>query len=216
MSGCVRPFDRQPSQTSDGAAWPPESGPKNSTRNKNRNHVLLLSVRVCHRCCLGISQTILKAIVISARESAPDGRFHSNVANGRWQAQGTERIGPKLEAPTAEASIEHRDQGIDEQPIQIVEKRKDERDARKAAKERENELREEMRQAAIAKKERRLENERRRAENEFKNAQNYAQNLSRNADTKMKAMSKKQLRQIKKTRMNSKTGVVEYVSAYAK
>lgn len=96
------------------------------------------------------------------------------------------------------------------------EKRKAERDARKAAKERENELREEMRQAAIAKKERRLENERRRAENEFKNAQKYAQNLGRNADTKMKAMSKKQLRQIKKTRMNSKTGVVEYVSAYAK
>lgn len=95
-------------------------------------------------------------------------------------------------------------------------KRKAEREARKAAKERENELREEMRQAAIAKKERRLENERRRAENEFKNAQKFAQNLGRNADTKMKAMSKKQLRQIKKTRMNSKTGVVEYVSPYAK
>ena len=95
-------------------------------------------------------------------------------------------------------------------------KRRAEREARKAAKERENELREEMRQAAIAKKERRLENERRRAENEFNNAQKFAQNLGRNADTKMKAMSKKQLRQIKKTRMNSKTGVVEYVSPYAK
>uniref|UniRef100_A0A7S0FS04 Coiled-coil domain-containing protein 86 n=1 Tax=Minutocellus polymorphus TaxID=265543 RepID=A0A7S0FS04_9STRA len=96
------------------------------------------------------------------------------------------------------------------------EKRKAEREAQKAAKEREKELREEMRQAAIAKKERRLENERRRAENEFKNAQKFAQNLGRHADTKMKAMSKKQLRQIKKTRMNNKTGVVEYVSPYAK
>ena len=95
-------------------------------------------------------------------------------------------------------------------------KRRAEREARKAAKERETELRDEMRQAAIAKKERRLENERRRAENEFNNAQKFAQNLGRNADTKMKAMSKKQLRQIKKTRMNSKTGVVEYVSPYAK
>ena len=33
---------------------------------------------------------------------------------------------------------------------------------------------------------------------------------------KMKAMNKKQLRQIKKTRMNTKTGVLEYVPAYAK
>ena len=34
--------------------------------------------------------------------------------------------------------------------------------------------------------------------------------------SKMKAMSKKQLRMIKKTRMNNKTGVVELVDAYAK
>mmetsp|Transcript_22494 Transcript_22494/g.48845 ORF Transcript_22494/g.48845 Transcript_22494/m.48845 type:complete len:171 (+) Transcript_22494:241-753(+) len=96
------------------------------------------------------------------------------------------------------------------------ERRKTEREAKKVAQEREKELRERSRQVAIEKKERRLENERRRAENEYKNAQKFAQNLGRNADLKMKAMSKKQLRQIKKTRMNSKTGVVEYVSAYAK
>jgi hypothetical protein len=32
----------------------------------------------------------------------------------------------------------------------------------------------------------------------------------------LKGMSKRQLRQIKKSRVNSKTGVVEYVPAYAK
>ena len=78
-------------------------------------------------------------------------------------------------------------------------------------------MREERRQAKILKKERRLENERRRAENEFKNAQKSAKalNTGRLRST-LKSMSKKQLRQIKKTRMNSKTGVVEYVSAYAR
>lgn len=83
--------------------------------------------------------------------------------------------------------------------------------------EREKEIKEEGRKFAIEKKERRLENERRRAENEFKHASSSAQTL--NFDTaghKMKAMNKKQLRMIKKTRMNTKTGIVEYVPAYAK
>jgi len=70
--------------------------------------------------------------------------------------------------------------------------------------------------ANIEKKERRLENERRRMENEFKVASRSAQRLGKNADVKLKAMNKKQLRQIKKTRMNTKTGTIEYVSAYAK
>mmetsp|Transcript_102 Transcript_102/g.174 ORF Transcript_102/g.174 Transcript_102/m.174 type:complete len:181 (-) Transcript_102:372-914(-) len=96
------------------------------------------------------------------------------------------------------------------------EKKTEERKARKAVMERQKEMKEEKRQAAIAKKERRLENERRRAENEFKNAQKGSQRLGKNADLKMKAMNKKQLRQIKKTRMNVKTGAVEYVSPYAK
>lgn len=95
--------------------------------------------------------------------------------------------------------------------------RQQERLARKEATELQSELREERRQGKLLKKERRLENERRRAENEFKEAQKSVKllNTGRLKST-MKAMSKKQLRQIKKTRMNSKTGVVEYVSAYAK
>lgn len=87
---------------------------------------------------------------------------------------------------------------------------------RKLLLEREKDMKENRKREALEKKERRLENERRRAENEFKNASHSAMRLGKNADFKLKAMSKKQLRQIKKTRMNNKTGVVEYVPAYAK
>ena len=97
------------------------------------------------------------------------------------------------------------------------ERRQQEKQARKEALELQAELREERRQAKVQKKERQLENERRRAENEFKNAQKFAKelNVGRLSHT-LKAMSKKQLRQIKKTRLNTKTGVVEYVPAYSK
>lgn len=88
---------------------------------------------------------------------------------------------------------------------------------RKQNLEMQQELREERRQEKIMKRERREENERRRAENEFKQASLAAQTLNQNKiGVTLKALSKKQLRQIKKTRMNPKTGVVEYVSAYAK
>lgn len=95
--------------------------------------------------------------------------------------------------------------------------RQQERSARKEALELQTELREERRQAKIQKKERRLENERRRAENEYKQAQKSSKVLNTGKlRSTLKAMSKKQLRQIKKTRMNTKTGVIEYVPAYAK
>jgi hypothetical protein len=71
--------------------------------------------------------------------------------------------------------------------------------------------------AIAEKKERKLEQEKRRAENEFQQQQRSAQTLNlKRVGTTLKALSKKQLRQIKKTRMNTKTGVVEYVPAYAK
>lgn len=97
------------------------------------------------------------------------------------------------------------------------EERSQSRLARKEAMELQGELREERRQSKISKKARRLENETRRAENQFKTQKQWAQtlNLSK-VGSKLKAMSKKQLRQIKKTRLNTKTGVVEYVPAYAK
>jgi hypothetical protein len=97
------------------------------------------------------------------------------------------------------------------------EQRSQEKLARKEALEMQSELREERRQGKNLKKERRLENEKRRAENEFKHSQKSARalNLGKLSST-IKAFSKKQLRQIKKTRVNNKTGVVEYVPAYAK
>lgn len=68
-----------------------------------------------------------------------------------------------------------------------------------------------------SKRERRLENEKRRMENEYDNAKKSMQKLNVNKlGTTMRAMNKKQLRQIKKSRMNSKTGVVEFVGAYEK
>lgn len=97
------------------------------------------------------------------------------------------------------------------------EERLQEKNLRKESLELQGELREERRQGKVLKKERRLENQKRRAENEFKTAQKTAKslNLGKLSST-LKAMSKKQLRQVKKTRLNPKTGVVEYVPVYTK
>jgi rRNA-processing protein CGR1 len=76
---------------------------------------------------------------------------------------------------------------------------------------------EERIQAKRDKRGRRLENERRRMENEYNNAKKSTQVLNhKKLSNTMKKMNKKQLRQIKKTRMNTKTGVVEFVGAYEK
>jgi len=67
------------------------------------------------------------------------------------------------------------------------------------------------------KRERRLENEKRRMENEYNHAKSSMQTLNtKRLGNTMRAMNKKQLRQIKKSRMNTKTGVVEFVGAYDK
>lgn len=101
--------------------------------------------------------------------------------------------------------------------VKSWETRQGEKINKQESKELQTDLREERRQGKIAKRERKLENEKRRAENEYKNAQKSVQTLNYNkVGSTMKAMSKKQLRQIKKTRMNTKTGVIEYVSAFAK
>jgi hypothetical protein len=62
---------------------------------------------------------------------------------------------------------------------------------------------------------RKEEQEKRRQENEYKAMQLQTMNTA-HLGNKMKAMSKKQLRMVKKTRMNSKTGVVELVGAFEK
>ena len=92
-----------------------------------------------------------------------------------------------------------------------------EKEKRRIAQQKQKEMQEETRRLKVEKKERRLENEKRRAENEFKNASRHAQKMNLNTiGHKLKTMNKKQLRQIKKTRMNTKTGVLEYVPAYSK
>ena len=97
------------------------------------------------------------------------------------------------------------------------EQRKAEKLRRKETMEMQKQLQEERVQGLRDKKERRLENERRRAENEYESAKKSAQHLNTTKlKSTMKAMSKKQLRQIKKTRINNKTGVIEYVPAYSK
>lgn len=101
--------------------------------------------------------------------------------------------------------------------VKSWEQKKAEKLARQQAIELQRELSEKKRLEIVQKKERRLENERRRQENEFKAAQQSAQRLNAGkVGITLKAMSKKQLRQVKKTRLNTKTGAVEYVPAYSK
>ena len=72
----------------------------------------------------------------------------------------------------------------------------------------EAQMRDATKQAILEKKARREENQRRRMENEFKNSSYQSLNAE-----KIKGMSKKQLRQVKKTVMN-KNGQVELVGLY--
>jgi predicted RNase H-like nuclease (RuvC/YqgF family) len=81
------------------------------------------------------------------------------------------------------------------------------------------EMEDSKRQEAIDKKQRKLENEKRRQENELRNLERSGAIQALNHDRvgrTLKAMNKKQLRHIKKSRVNTKTGIVEFVPAYAK
>jgi len=142
--------------------------------------------------------TELKPLV----DNKPKGR---NVSGRTWKV----RAQPRASSLVTSISLNRVSKGW--------EKKQAEKAQLKAVQELEKELKDATKKAIIEKKERRLEQEKRRAENEFKNAQNLAQTLNhKNMHLKLKAMNKKQLRQIKKTRMNVKTGAVEFVPAYAK
>ena len=82
-------------------------------------------------------------------------------------------------------------------------------------KEMEMEVRQATLDAKLEKKARRDAQEKRRAENQQKSLITQRLNLKK-VDTKLRAMSKKQLRMIKKTKLNAKTGVVELVPAFEK
>lgn len=81
--------------------------------------------------------------------------------------------------------------------------------AKKSAQELTKRMKDEQQAEIDAAKAKRAEKRKRKAENEFKNMQ--AQTLSAKA---LKRMTKKQLRQVKKTRVN-KDGVVEVVPAFS-
>eukprot|EP00934_Nitzschia_sp_Nitz4_P005734 Nitzschia sp. Nitz4//scaffold111_size72815//4234//4740//NITZ4_005775-RA/size72815-processed-gene-0.45-mRNA-1//1//CDS//3329533135//5724//frame0 len=147
-------------------------------------------------------KTVMRGDIIKMSLEVPSkGR---NVSGRSWKIRPQKRASTLIKTKTNNMT-------------KTFEQRKQEKIARKEALELQSELREERRQEKVQKKERRLENERRRAENEYKQAQKTAKNLNiGKLPSTLKAMSKKQLRQIKKTRLNPKTGVVEYVPAYSK
>mmetsp|Transcript_5518 Transcript_5518/g.7294 ORF Transcript_5518/g.7294 Transcript_5518/m.7294 type:complete len:166 (+) Transcript_5518:96-593(+) len=141
-------------------------------------------------------------IIINEATNEPKGR---TVSGRTWKRRVQKRASSLITSNAANAKSKS------------WEKKQMERKLRQQLKEKEAEMKEAKRAAILAKKERRLENEKNRMENEFKLAQRQAQKLNLNkVGTTMKALNKKQLRMIKKTRMNTKTGVVEYVPAYAK
>jgi hypothetical protein len=97
--------------------------------------------------------------------------------------------------------------------------RQAERECRRETVRVQKEMEDAKRQEAIDKKQRKLENEKRRQENELKNLERSGAIQALNHDRvgrTLKAMNKKQLRHIKKSRVNTKTGIVEFVPAYAK
>lgn len=81
--------------------------------------------------------------------------------------------------------------------------------AQRTVKEMQDAMKQSKKEEVAARRERRLEKARRRAEGEMRAAQ--VQVLD---PAKLKKMNKKQLRGVKKTRVNAQTGVVEFVGAY--
>jgi hypothetical protein len=136
-----------------------------------------------------------KAISSAILGSIPDGMPKSGRV---WKAKQTSRT-----------STQKR-QGVLSHLQSTLEKRRKEKQDRDKVKALERAMKEETIAKREDEKTQREERQKRRMENEFKSSK--YQNI--NAE-KMKTMNKKQLRMIKKTRMN-KNGVVELVDAYAK
>jgi hypothetical protein len=150
------------------------------------------------------TKSILTGDVVKLVSVDRDMERGRNVSGRKWKVRPQKRASSLIKT-------------IVNNQVSTYEARQALKQSRKDVLELQTELREERRQGKIAKKERNLENEKRRAENEFKQAQMAAQTLNATkVGLTLKALSKKQLRQIKKTRLNTKTGVVEYVGAYAK
>ena len=146
--------------------------------------------------------TVIGKIEIASAK--PDVTRGANVSGRNWKKVATKRT-----SSLRKTAVNNQTKSWEE--------RRAEKLKRKEILELQKQLQEERVQKLRDKKERRLENEKRRAENEYENAKKSAQSLnSSKLKSTLKAMSKRQLRQIKKTRVNSKTGAVEFVPAYSK
>ena len=164
-----------------------------------------MSVSIAKRTVLPVpveEKTVMRGDIVQMSKEVP--KKGRSVSGRSWKVRPQKRASTLIKTKT-------------NNQVKSFQERLNEKRERKESLELQSELREERRQSKVVKKERRLENEKRRAENEFKQAQKSAKqlNLGKLSST-LKALSKKQLRQVKKTRINTKTGVVEYVPAYAK
>jgi Cgr1 family len=148
--------------------------------------------------------TIEKPKKVGDAFAVPEQTRGRNVSGRNWKKVATKRTSSLVKAAFNNQTKSY-------------EQRRADKLRRKEVLELQKQLQEERVQAIRDKKERRLENERRRAENEYEHAKKLAQQLNTSKlKSTMKTMSKKQLRQIKKTRVNNKTGAVEFVPAYSK
>lgn len=127
----------------------------------------------------------------------PRGR---NVSGRPWKRQPKQRTSAMRRPASAGASSKLKYE------LQLKQ-----REAVKRGKESEDLLRETKLKILDEQKEKRLEAKRRRVENEYRSSSYQVINRT----DKLKKMSKKQLRQIKKTRVN-KDGQIEFVGAYEK
>jgi hypothetical protein len=140
--------------------------------------------------------------------STREERSNSNKQKGRNASGRSWKVRPQKRASSLVVTkVNNRSTSWEKKTAELL--------ARKQALELQQEMKDATRTRAIEKKERRLENERRRAENEFKATSAQVLN-SNKARLTLKSMNKKQLRQVKKTRLNVKTGVVEYVPLFSK
>ena len=128
----------------------------------------------------------------------------NNVSGRNWKATATHRSSQMMQ------STKRKNQSC----WKIKEQRKREFMEMKRL---QKQLAQEKKQAILEKKERRLEQLKRQQQNEFERLSKQSQTLNHSKlSSTLKTMSKKQLRQIKKSRINPQTGVAEFVSAYAK
>ncbi len=124
--------------------------------------------------------------------------------------EGIPKSGRVWKAKQTFRSSTQKRQGILSHLSKSFEERKKEREHKEAVKALEKSMKEEKAAEKQAEKERRLEKQKRRMENEYKSSIYQAINPE-----KIKNMSKKQLRLIKKTAVNRQTGKVELVNPWS-